>query len=895
MRRSCHILSFFILMLIFAARGKSSAQTGFRVEDGYYRLITSFQYVEGVKAMYAEKGYGYWGTLDETDCRFLWRFDYDINTEHYKVYNAATEGRFGQVYQSQDVRVDVSIDSIESELNIYFEGTTDDGHDIVTFRRVDQDGDYQFLHEEGHQNGYGSGGNLVGWNESASASGWTMYRVPDAEADSLIKAYQPIRDAEQLQETYQSLSVAIGRLELAIASGSDVATEDVLTTASSLRDKARTAYRNRSLSVQQVLDLIDEVEEVICLLEAAQDTSVELEDFDSLGPMRYFRFTDGTLKVVPEKYILGRKNEARKVTLTLAGGNTLTMLRSDVESETKEYDKELPVLLSFKFNDKYNDGLNDDVKFKLNNTTNRISVRATVIGKRLTPSFTYYAGTGVYVNGIQQKSKKSSQRFDKDKTYVVARDGESVYMARSDSSGFAFVPFGRNYNVHVSFPTDRPNTDYGVPVIYINTFDQLPITSKTEYKYASFSLDGAGIWDDIDVDSMQIRGRGNSTWGYSKKPYRLKFPEKIYPLGMKGGKSWILLANAQTGSMMSNAIAMKMADMVGTAGCNHIIPVELYLNDEYVGSYNFTEKIGFANNSIELNDETNAVMLELDVNYDESWRFHDKSYSLPVNVKHFGPDDTEQSAGITLKDIKSAFNNFTSAVARGDGTYINKVDIDKLVKAWFVTDFTLNTELNHPKSWYLYNENILADSLWVFGPVWDFDWGFGYMQSDVYYQSSMEKPLIDDYPVPFFEAVWLGSDVVKKAYYELWTKFIRNGGLTKLTDYCDDYYKFAARSFVHNATRWGDGSWYAESTENAKQWLVQRAAYLYGSMDAYDIDIEDNEEDLPEEPNQISDIAATRTYSHGIYTLQGLRIDATDLSSMPPGIYIAGGKKHIAR
>ena len=58
--------------------------------------------------------------------------------------------------------------------------------------------------------------------------------------------------------------------------------------------------------------------------------------------------------------------------------------------------------------------------------------------------------------------------------------------------------------------------------------------------------------------------------------------------------------------MMTNAIGMKVAQLAGVAGANHIVPVNLYINGEYRGSYNFTEKIGFHNNSIDLDDETSS-------------------------------------------------------------------------------------------------------------------------------------------------------------------------------------------------------------------------------------------------------------------------------------------------
>ena len=73
----------------------------------------------------------------------------------------------------------------------------------------------------------------------------------------------------------------------------------------------------------------------------------------------------------------------------------------------------------------------------------------------------------------------------------------------------------------------------------------------------------------------------------------------------------MLLANAQKGSMMTGAIGMKAAQLMGCAAANHLVPVELYINGDYRGSYTFTEKIGLHNNSIDLENESRAVLLDM--------------------------------------------------------------------------------------------------------------------------------------------------------------------------------------------------------------------------------------------------------------------------------------------
>lgn len=473
-----------------------------------------------------------------------------------------------------------------------------------------------------------------------------------------------------------------------------------------------------------------------------------------------------------------------------------------------------------------------------------------------------------------------------------------------------FVPFGRDYKVTVNYLTDSSTSQYRVPTIKINTFNGTLITSKDYYWDASFELDGAGIWDDIHVDTMQIKGRGNSSWsgGYNKEPYRMKFSEKIKPFGLTKGKSWVLLANKQTGSMTTNAIAMKLADMVESAACNHIIPVELYINGEYRGSYNFTEKIGFAGNSVDLDDESNAAMLELDSYYDEAYKFRDMYYNLYVNVQE--PDFTDPTTvtNLTFNNIRDCFNNFTYQVKMGETSEIGQyLDVEAYVRAWFVNDLTRNQECKHPKSWKLYNPDVKNYAPWVFGPVWDFDWAFGYDGTGQYFINSAQSDIFtgmssSNIGYPFFHDLITRSDIVKKAYYRLWTEFLQKDGLNNLLDWLEDYHNFTDPSFKHNATRWSDGTAYDKHLTNAKNWLTKRANYIYTRLTKYDLsnELEQPEEDIDfGQPDHI-DLTQIANEPVDVYTLHGVRmrtqvpaINAT--RGLMPGIYIVGGRKVIIK
>lgn len=398
-----------------------------------------------------------------------------------------------------------------------------------------------------------------------------------------------------------------------------------------------------------------------------------------------------------------------------------------------------------------------------------------------------------------------------------------------------WVPFGRNTTVEVDWLTDKSKN---VPTINLFIENNAMPADKETYLNAQIKISGNGVFSDFTGDVM-IKGRGNTSWQgkYGKSPYRLKFATSVKPFGLTKGKNWVLLANNQDNSMMTNAVAMKIAKMAGTAGANDIIPVELYMNGQYWGSYNFTQHVGLSNNSIDLADETNATLIELDSYYDEDYKFRDLSYYLYVNLK-----DPDIAALVDGKErfslIQSDFNNFTAAVKEGP-EYANLVDVDMLARYLFVNELVLNLELGHPKSAFLYKEDLLAmHSRYVFGPVWDFDWAYGYEGSHNYCVSDPEvnyyDKLTSGYGKSFFKDLRHNSEEVKRACYQVWTDFMDNH-LEELKDFISEYYTYAQPSFENNNTKWGDGDQYATIAENMHNWLVERAHYVYNNMETFDL------------------------------------------------------------
>ena len=419
---------------------------------------------------------------------------------------------------------------------------------------------------------------------------------------------------------------------------------------------------------------------------------------------------------------------------------------------------------------------------------------------------------------------------------VLTNEDEGPVLIQPAQYAYQMVPMGRKVSVHIDWLTDNASS---VPRIDINIDGGEMVSSKDYYLDADISFQGNGVWDDYDFEGrVKIKGRGNSSWStpssyYNpKNPYRLKFEESVKPFGMKKGKNWNLIAQKQTGSLMTNPVAHKIARMVGMQTANDVIPVELYMNGEYRGSYYFTQKVGMANNSVDFDDESMAALFELD-SYSEAGKFYSNSFSLPVNIKspEFGEDETLLDYG----GVKDEFNRFETAVYN-NSNYERFVDMDMLVGYMLVNDLVLNTELGHPKSSFLSREDMgKMTRRYVFGPAWDFDWAYGYEGTGSYCVSGEARDLfsyVNGSGASFYSKILRSSDWVQYRYYKLWEDFI-DKHLDELIDFVDDYYAYAQSSFVHNASKWGDGSNYDTNVANMKSWLEQRALNIKKSLKPY--------------------------------------------------------------
>lgn len=381
---------------------------------------------------------------------------------------------------------------------------------------------------------------------------------------------------------------------------------------------------------------------------------------------------------------------------------------------------------------------------------------------------------------------------------------------------------------------------YGVdiPRIYLTTdslVDEIP--SKDYYLKGTFCMQGNDEYGSVDTATLQIKGRGNSTWTLPKKPYRLKFDKKISLFGLPKSKSYNLLANQLDYSLMRNSVAFKIGQEMHTLFCPHAVPADVYLNNVYRGSYILTEKIGINSGSVDI-DENTGMLFEMDIALDEDYTFTSPLFKLPVMVKD--PDLKEIAGGDTIVTADSLFSiwrkdflNMEKIVRQGNGKLIDKeIDLRSLADYLIPYLVTGNREANHPKSTYLFKSDI--NDQYHFGPIWDFDWSFEYYHNEPDGGVSLEY-FIPGMPGADFFINILKTKEFHTVFSERWRIF-KEQVYPQLEEYIDSYADRIEASALRNGELWyarpdhwgllGSSASFRINVEILKDWLKRRMEFI---------------------------------------------------------------------
>ena len=269
-----------------------------------------------------------------------------------------------------------------------------------------------------------------------------------------------------------------------------------------------------------------------------------------------------------------------------------------------------------------------------------------------------------------------------------------------------------------------------IPVVTIVTDGANGIYDKKNYVPGSITIsDPDEMCSNVRTFTarMGIRGRGNSTWGWPKKPWKVKLDEKASLLGMPKDKEWALLANYADRTLLRNITAMRMSEICGFSWTPRMFSVEVYLNGAYQGVYTLCEhkKVSKDRVNIDLvteNDNsgdalTGGYYLEIEEQQDETtcwWT----AMGVPMMFS-----DPEEPTDAQYAYMTGYINEFEQALSAKDFKKAYEyIDVPSLINYYIVQEITKNVDGNLRKSSFITKERGKKMEMYH---LWDFDLTLG--------------------------------------------------------------------------------------------------------------------------------------------------------------------------
>lgn len=241
-----------------------------------------------------------------------------------------------------------------------------------------------------------------------------------------------------------------------------------------------------------------------------------------------------------------------------------------------------------------------------------------------------------------------------------------------------------------------------------------------------YLIDPSGEYDLTMEGSVELKGRGNSSWKlFDKKGYQIKFDEKMSVFGMGKAKKWVLLANASDDSMMRTQLVYQTAAQMGMTFVPSFEYIDLWINGDYRGTYIIGEKIELGGSRLDLEDSFGALFEHDEGFYqEEDYWFRSDYLERHFVLKESVEEDDETMVLATMDAFSAAVDELMEYLYSTPSHLVTLdelsefIDVDSFVKYYLINEYTLNRE-SFNTSFYWYKDG--PEDVIHLGPIWDFD------------------------------------------------------------------------------------------------------------------------------------------------------------------------------
>lgn len=330
---------------------------------------------------------------------------------------------------------------------------------------------------------------------------------------------------------------------------------------------------------------------------------------------------------------------------------------------------------------------------------------------------------------------------------------------------------------HSLITEENNNTAYTLTVWYtsgIPTFFVQTQSGSVESIHSSKQLSESGKLLIMDSRGRsyfegiidEIHCRGNSSFDKTeKKSYTISLNKSMDLFEMGKAKKWLLIANAFDDTLVRNASAFFIAELLKLPYTPKFQYVDVYINGNFVGNYLLSEKVEIGKNRVNIrNLEKEVVSLNKNCNLADTDFFMEQQGRLFSTKGYHIEKEPEDISGGYLLELETSdrygleasgfltsrmqpvvfaspkyasynqvsyiaglYQDFEDAVFSADGSnpytgkmYYEYIDVDSFARKYLLEELVKNLDASFT-SQYIYKYDDSISSKFYAGPCWDYD------------------------------------------------------------------------------------------------------------------------------------------------------------------------------
>jgi uncharacterized repeat protein (TIGR02543 family) len=380
---------------------------------------------------------------------------------------------------------------------------------------------------------------------------------------------------------------------------------------------------------------------------------------------------------------------------------------------------------------------------------------------------------------------------------------------------------------------------HGLAIMHID-LPNTRLVDVTRETYVNAFVSISNTQDDhiLHATLAEFRGRGQGSWTYDKKGYRIKFESRQSVFGQPANRHWVLVAGGHDRSAVRTHAAYTIVNEVldGIEYQTSVHLIELYVNGSYHGVYSLFEHVRVDQHRVNIDSKFGVLDTGYFIEYNSYASgiegidfFRVPGLKYPFEVKSPDPDDyalhiteTQYRAQVTF--IRNYMVSIFNAVFTHDfQTLETLVDIPSMVDMYIIHELFKNTDTGW-SSFYMYKK---PSGKLYFGPAWDFDFTAGISRGDSSYVGLYVSDRILNSSA--FTSSELYIELMKQpAFVQLVkARYLAISHLIEgqIHEIFDDIAKYE-EAFERDGQRWFINRHWKTEQAFVKQWLLNRNQWL---------------------------------------------------------------------